>query len=82
MRWISCKNRLPAERTTVLVDGGIAQLIDGIWYTGMEEPLFRRCIMWEVTHWQPLPKAPVTNITGTGVKSYGTPQNYFNTSCQ
>jgi hypothetical protein len=26
----------------------------------MEEPLFRRCIMWRVEHWMPMPEAPTS----------------------
>jgi hypothetical protein len=28
---------------------------DGIWYSGMEEPLFQRPIEWEVKGWMPIP---------------------------
>lgn len=56
--WIKCSDRLPFNGQTVLVSGGTAQLKNGVWYTGMEEPLFRRPIEWTVTHWMPLPMAP------------------------
>lgn len=58
MEWIKCSDRLPEENKIVLISGGTAKLIDDFWYTGMEEPLFRRSINWTVTHWMPLPSAP------------------------
>ncbi len=57
--WISVEDKLPEEFITVIVPGGIAQYRGKNWYTGMEEPLFFRQIMWEVTYWMPLPNAPL-----------------------
>ena len=54
-RWIPVEERLPENRQIVIVSGGTARYLDGIWYTGMEEPLFRRDIQWRVTHWMPFP---------------------------
>ena len=57
--WISVEDKLPEEFITVIVPGGIAQYKGGNWYTGMEEPLFLRQIVWEVPYWMPLPNAPL-----------------------
>ena len=46
------------EYTTVFVAGGIAQKRNGVWFTGMEEPMFQRAIEWPVTVWMPLPAPP------------------------
>lgn len=53
-------NMMPPEcapkNTPVLVAGGIAmKKEDGRWYTGMEEPAFRRPIQWEVKWWAAIP---------------------------
>jgi len=53
-RWIPVSERLPEEYITVMVAGGIARYVDGVWWTGMEEPLYQREIKWEVTHWKPI----------------------------
>lgn len=58
MEWVKCSERLPRDHETVLVHGGIAKLIKGHWYTGMEEPIFFNRIEWDVTHWMPLPEPP------------------------
>lgn len=43
----------------VLVEGGLAmQKTGGLWYSGMEEPLYARQLSWKPTHWQPLPTPP------------------------
>ncbi len=39
------------EGATVIVSGGIAQKRAGVWYSGMEEPMFSRPIQWNVTWW-------------------------------
>ena len=64
--WIKTSERLPKEHTTVLVSGGVAQFIGGVWYTGMEEPLFRRRIMWPVEYWMPFPFLPNSADSGAG----------------
>ena len=53
--WVSVEDAMPQPREIVLVSGGTAMFFDGAWYTGMEEPLFRRAIEWKVTHWRPIP---------------------------
>ena len=57
--WIAVADRLPPPNTTVIVPYGIARLRDGVWYTGMEQPLFMREIKWPVTHWRLFPELPV-----------------------
>jgi len=54
--WISVEDRLPEDGRLVLVSGGVARLENGIWYsyTGYT----RQKIIWNVTHWQPLPEPP------------------------
>lgn len=40
----------------VIVSGGIAmKKTGGLWYTGMEEPMYQRPIQWEVKGWMPIP---------------------------
>lgn len=56
--WISVAEKLPEQGKKVLVSGGVACMREGVWYTGMEEPLFQRPIQWKVTHWMPLPNPP------------------------
>jgi broad specificity phosphatase PhoE len=56
--WVAVEDAMPQSGEIVLVSGGTAMHVDGVWYTGMEEPLFRRTINWPVTHWRPLPYYP------------------------
>ena len=56
--WINSKILLPQDGEIVCVPGGIARYNNGTWYTGMEDPIYQRAIMWEVWCWMPLPKAP------------------------
>ena len=44
----------PDDGQIVIVAGGIAQYRDGVFYTGMEEPMYQRPIEWSVTWWEPL----------------------------
>lgn len=60
--WQMASAQLPADDVTVLVAGGVAQYRSGVWYTGMEEPLFRRPIEWPVTYWMPLPTPETTSV--------------------
>jgi len=55
--WISVEDRLPEENEIVIVSGGIACLLGGVWHsqTGIDTG---RPIQWELTHWMPLPDAP------------------------
>lgn len=53
--WISIENTglLPPEGKCVMIDGGAAFQIDGVWYTLME-PYKNddyRVIQWEVKYW-------------------------------
>jgi len=54
--WISTLDRFPAKHQKVIVPGGMAQYRGGLWYSGMEEPMFQRPIQWEVTRWMQLPE--------------------------
>lgn len=45
---------VPVEGQFVIVEGGIAQYRDGVFYTGMEEPRYTRPIQWAVAWWLPL----------------------------
>ena len=47
--------RMPPDRSPVLVSGGIAKRINDKWYTGMEEPLFSRELEWEPSWWMHIP---------------------------
>ncbi len=58
MWWINAHEEPPQEGAVVLVAGGVAQYRDGIWYTGMEEPLYQRPIEWDVKWWMAIPSAP------------------------
>jgi len=54
--WRDAIKNPPANGVPVIVKGGLAmRKTGGVWYTGMEEPLYQRPIEWQVTHWQPLP---------------------------
>ena len=53
--WRDTFEQMPNDGEPVLVSGGTAVWRDGVWYTGMEEPLFQRPIEWKVTHWMPFP---------------------------
>lgn len=58
MEWISVKDRLPADWTTVIVEGGIAQHRKGEWYSLTGRAFPGDLITWTVTHWMPLPNPP------------------------
>ena len=60
VEWISVKDRLPDSEMPVIVPGGLAVYRNGTWFTGMEEPLYKRPMQWDVTHWIPLPDKPQT----------------------
>ena len=59
--WVAVADRLPKDGQILIVSGGIAQYRGGFWWTGMEEPLFMRMIVWKVTHYMPLPILPETD---------------------
>ena len=56
-RWIPVSERLPNPDANVLVKGGCAYYIDEKWWSMMGDSAHRP-IMWEVTHWMPLPTPP------------------------
>ena len=78
MRWISSEKRLPKEDTWVFGYQDFckvqkdappmcfAKIIDGVWYYDTEYDNGEFCLIETfISFWQPLPKAPVTNITGS-----------------
>lgn len=73
MEWISVKNRLPDEKTPVLVtwtgisgkvhSDAVAAIIHGKWYwweISVEDSLEfeNKCTFVQITHWMPLPPPP------------------------
>ncbi len=53
---ISTKERMPEKYVPVIVAGGIAMLrASGKWYSGMEEPMFKRFLAWEPQWWAKIP---------------------------
>lgn len=64
IRWISVSEALPLHHGPVLVHGGVAAYRDGVWFTGMETPMYSRPIMWNVTHWAELPVPPALALAG------------------
>lgn len=66
MEWIKVSERMPEPFVTVIVDGGVALYTGYKWntITGCSWP--GETIMWEVTHWMPLPK--VSDLKPTIVK--------------
>jgi hypothetical protein len=56
--WINSKILLPQDGEIVCIPGGIAKYNKGNWYTGLEDPIYKKAIMWNVWCWTPLPKAP------------------------
>ena len=49
-------NKLPPVDECVIVAGGVAKIKeDGIWYTGMEEPVFERPLEWSPKWWAKIP---------------------------
>jgi len=47
---------LPPVGVCVIVAGGVAKIKeDGIWYTGMEEPVFERPLEWSPKWWAKIP---------------------------
>lgn len=62
--WISVEERLPDDDgNLVLVSGGVAYCNhnQGRWMTVTAADWPGRPIVWEVTHWQPLPAPPVAD---------------------
>ena len=60
MEWISVKDRLPERLDVVIVQGGIAYYLpdEEAWMTITGERWPGRPIVWNVTHWMPLPEPP------------------------
>ena len=52
------------EGVALIVSGGIAMKKNGTWYTGMEEPLYKRPIQWEVTGWMAIPVMQHEDVRG------------------
>ncbi len=50
--------KIPDEGQIVFVCGGVAQYREGIFYTGMEDPRWKRPIQWEVKWWYPVSEDP------------------------
>jgi len=49
---------MPAKGVPVLVAGGVAMLkTGGEWFSGMEEPLFQRRLVWTPTWWAAIPNS-------------------------
>lgn len=58
--WISVSDKLPTENKPVIIAGGLAIWDGASWYSGMEEPLYRREITWKVYFWAYIPTSPQT----------------------
>ena len=70
-RWIPVSERLPDDRTSILVYHNISGLTDEAWfYKHIRHPLHEYDIddqYWsDVTHWMPLPEPPETTREDAG----------------
>lgn len=66
IHWHLTADRKPYNNQVVAVHGGIAMYTDGLFYSGNADPVFRRVIQWEVTHW-----ARIEDITPPAVLAAG-----------
>lgn len=72
--WRDSDVERPLQDEIVIVHGGIAQYRNGVFYTGMETPQFRRPIQWAVTHWMSFPVPPSSAAQQMSDESRGYPE--------
>lgn len=46
---------LPPEFQPVIISGGIGMMKHGLWFSGMEYPLYERPLEWKPTWWMKIP---------------------------